>query len=391
MFSFVLKSTTLSSLLKGPINGLVKRCIKENACRFYVDDIGQLLELEKENELLSNAARAANIVKEYADNRSIKKLIDQIENGECSNVLVCPNSAFILDVGIDAAKKIQNRYGVICLPLPSRFSNIEEFENQLNVRLKRARPQFRSMFKREGNERVESVRSWPEFLGKRATFTNPSNAIVINDRYFFSDEMNRYCDGKSVNGCGIYNLKGLLKALLPIQKSGNDGAIFSVCVLCSTESLKNECKKKDKDKDYKKELPHFWDKLRASIEKSVLSNDYLSDRRKFALSVIMVDDAGIKSWTHNRAIYSNYYTLNVEHMLSVFNNPNEGGIMCTQNVYISKLFTYGLADDGDMPVLGHDFMLENLAKWLIDNSSKFERTYFGPEEDPNVNRLFWPV
>lgn len=388
MFSFVLRSSTLESLLRVP-DGLIRRIFMKNSCLFYVDNVSQLPEDEKDRELFVNAAKANNI-KGYADKKSIKELIDQIENGENSEVLVCPNSAFILDVSVDESNEIQNRYGVICLSLSLLFSNIKEFEKQLNVRLKRARPQFRSMLKREGNERVESVRSWPEFLGKRATFTNPSNAIVINDRYFFSDEMNRYCDGKSVNGCGIYNLKGLLKALLPIQKSGKDFAIFSVCVLCSTESLKTECKKKDKD--YKKELPHFWDKLRVSIE-SVLSNDYLSDRRKFALSVIMVDDVGIKSWTHNRAIYSNYYTLNVEHKLSVFNNPNanEGGIMSTQNVYISKLFTYGLADDGDMPVLGHDFMLKNLAKWLIDNSSKFERTYFGPKEDPNINRLFWPV
>lgn len=237
------------------------------------------------------------------------------------------------------------------------------------------------------------IKNWPALLSNSLSKV-PSNALLINDRYFFTDEMDNFCNKISIKGNGIYNLKGLLKSLLPSKESRKSGR-FDILIVFSAEAIK------ENDKSRRKEtVSIFFDKLKTQI-KEISDDPYLSDRCPYCINLIMTDNImtyndkkEFKDITHNRAIYSNYYMITADHALSAFSNSK--GCRCSQNVYISKLFTDALKPFPKdcktplhvAPLYGHDYYVAAFRiaiRKLIDNKN----VYPYPEEmQDEINRLF---
>lgn len=406
MFSLVLKTATLKQILENK-DTLVGRII-EKCKRIYVDDPNDDYFSKTEGDTCKgdlpkgmNWTIKDKYNKDKDNDKSVKDLIQKIESGDYHLVLELPNSAFILDISRDDSKKIQDLYGVICL---STQNGVKTLDEDIKRSLSTIYPHYKF---------ISHTENWDTFLKLPKPIT-PSNSLIINDRYIFSKEIKKICKGDEdeIASSGIDNLKYLLKSLLPLKESfcpDDTDTEFNVLII-SDIKIEDNKERDERVKSFIAQIGRLADGLR--------TNEDLEDRCKFSIDLILTD--GIKNEysftniTHNRAIYSNYYTITVDHALSAFNQA----YYYPQNVYISRLFSWGLRDKdyNDMPLKGHDYSIECLRKSIkkfietsgdnnpVENEDplypfvkvyscspgKVYHCHFGKgKPDPKINRLFW--
>lgn len=211
---------------------------------------------------------------EFLEDVGDNSYIHQIERMEMQSVSD-PFAIFILDVDEDTARKISEKYGVVCHALSVHPHSNPIFQEGIEKSI----------------EKKEPRNGWHELL--TGENTTPSNQMVIIDRYLFSDDSN----GITTQD-GLDNISEILKLALP-QKLGVD---FHVLIIFdATEMGKN---------------PMTFNQLSTKLNgiKNSIKRPY-----NIILEVASIsrDDFNYDE-THNRRILSNYYIIRLEHSVKAF-------------------------------------------------------------------------
>lgn len=221
-----------------------------------------------------------------------------------STFLTEPQGAFLLDVDKETAESIQREYGIICQSTGNLSScpiDIDEEKTPL----------------RKG----EDEKSWQDILCR--VKRTPSNALIIIDRYIFSN------DGVTDIHDGINNIKKILQGILPDQLSCD----YHVLILFDSE-------RSEEGYDLvsvAKELDSF-KRFELNRDYNIIIELYSITNRCYNYDI-----------THNRKILSNYFKIFADHLLKAF--LPSGNASCTQNIRIERAYSYGLHKDGEEPTI----------------------------------------
>ena len=241
--------------------------------------------------------------------------------------------AFIMDIDEKDANSIQTSYGVIC-------QSVNSLDGSVLTQIDPDHFELLSKDKGYGWSRVCEGLTNPRI---------PSNCIIINDRNIFANDK-----PKEGSTPGLDNLERILDSLLPLsfsERLTEDEALpYHVLVNCEFKTLSDE-------------YSSFATKIN-KIKRN-LHRPYLIDIEFIALK----RDNDFFEETHNRRIYSNYYTISCDHKLAAFSGSTS---RCSQSLDVLKLFSKIEKAKSDQPVKGHDSFLRKLnesVKYWMDISS----------------------
>lgn len=331
MFSLVLSLSTLKCLLTATngnryVWGLIAKKLGKYKGRIYVDDyyIGD------DYNILANLRK--NDILDTSKIDDIKAIVA----GEYSRVKEFPNCAFILDVDRQTADRIQHDYGVLVQALGS----LDSLDSALSV-LTKVEPDY--IFLPSGKY-VE----WSSVLSGLTNPMTPSRSIVIVDRYLFSDdrfEKNGPDNKPKTNG--VENVKAIIKALV----STNVKYVFNVLILYQASKNRTEDDECTRLKSIAEAL-------------NQIKKDKSFENMKGLLNIDIIGtwgSSGLDDYTHNRRIYSNYYTITADHKLCAF-----GMKPVPQNINVYKLFSKGMDGMSVIPLLEQMHTLNGISAWLRD-------------------------
>lgn len=241
-----------------------------------------------------------------------------------SKVLELVNPAYILDYEEEAARSIEEKYGVIFLPI----------KNTPRPVLARRGWDIDTMDK-------SKPKSWDYFLGSnRVCF----NSLVIVDRYFFSSQTGESFDDS------LFNLWAILNVFVPKKHMHR----FTVSIVFD-----------ETKSDYK------MSQLATKVNKVKKS---LVGRTPFTLELISINSDCYKyEDTHDRFIVSNYFVINATHKIKAFTENKKA--LCGQKLFFDYLFSKGI-EDGDIsstPEVSQDRILN--AVYNAIHTSKNEILY----------------
>lgn len=271
-----------------------------------------------------------------------------------------PECAFIMD-GIDqnTATLIQSRYGVICQPVNDLDSGI----------LTHIDPDH---FELLSNDRGYG---WKRICEGLTTPRIPSNCLIINDRNIFANDYP--AQDKTP---GLDNLEKILDSLLPLTfsegLSGDNVVPYHVLVNCELSTLH----------DGYNTFATRINKIKRQLNRPYpIVIEFIALKR----------DNDFFNETHNRRIYSNYFTISCDHKLAAFSGNTS---RCSQSLDVLKLFSKIEKVKSDQPVKGHDSfinkMRESVKYWM--DYSRIESYCFSQNGDSrpvihNIkNRLIAP-
>lgn len=216
-----------------------------------------------------------------------------------STVLEEPTSVFLLDIESERAKEIQEKYGVICLSK----ENAHNAGAMLIDDNKEYSPDAKQVF----YEGWTTVLSGIKYL--------PSNSLIINDRYLFSNK-------ESWKGNGISNVCQILQLLLPTKFAKREtGLSYNVLIVFDPGEL---CE------------GHTF----RSIALELISR--ITSMRKYTIKLeILGISKGMRMDSiyfrlHNRRIISNYYIIKAEQQISAFHGVKG---TCAQTITPQRFFT----------------------------------------------------
>lgn len=317
MFGIVSTISALEIVLKGD-DSTWKRII-ESTNRLYVHK-DKLIE----NEVLALLSQAGRIVFDERIKGFPSKELFEVYSG----------CAFISDsIDEKQASEIQNRYGVICQSITSLDTSI----------LTQIDPDH---FELLSDERGYG---WKRVCEGLTNPRIPSNCIIVNDRNIFANDK-----PKENKTPGLDNLERILDCLLPPSFSGDfagDTPLpYHVLVNCELGTLNGE-------------YNSF--ATRINKIKRTLNRPYSIEIEFIALN----RGNDFFDETHNRRIYSNYYTISCDHKLAAFSGNTS---RCSQSLDVLKLFSKIEKAKSDQPVKGHDSFLNKLntsVKYWMDYTS----------------------
>lgn len=277
---------------------------------------------------------------------SKQDIIQNVISGNKEAVMELPNSVFILDVPQTYADEIQNDYGVICLsscnPDPSILTLID--------------PYLKSPI--EGETDI----SWNDIFEGLVDPRIPSNSLVINDRNLFAnDKIEHRRDGSEEYQCdGLDNIKNILENALPRSFKGT----YHIFIICD-----KDCIKGSNNLSFER-ISNRLNKIKSGFVKEY-GYDITLEIAAVGRGNDMFGD------THNRRIFSNYYTVSADHKFCAFKGLRAS---CTQDIHIMKLFSSGISDRSDSPVKSHDYSMKVLKsciqEWKLQAGNKcFASTY----------------
>ena len=250
-------------------------------------------------------------------------LITEIK-ADNSKVLELVNPAYILDVKAEDAKAIEEKYGVIFLPIKDTPKPV----------LARRGWDIDTMDESKPN-------SWDYFLrGNRVSF----NSLVIVDRYFFSSQVGETIDDS------LFNLWAILNVFVPKKHMHK----FTVSIVFDeTKTELSMAQLASKVNGVKKSLP---------------------GRTPFTLELISINSDCYKyEETHDRFIVSNYFVINATHKIKAFTENKKA--LCGQKLFFDYLFSKGI-EDGDIsstPEVSQDRILNAVCDAI--HTSKNEILY----------------
>lgn len=211
------------------------------------------------------------------------------------NPVMCldnPSALFILDITPTEALGIQRNYGVMCLsgenPDVSPLIDINDYFSPI--------------------PKEKKFRGWDKILDNVEPL--PSNALLIKDRYLFTNRNTNYGDG-------LINTRKILRELLPTKFEGKQyhlTIVFDVTEMHETFDF-------------------------AKIASDL--NDMVHQVRKgynFMVEVFGINQScPLYHETHDRQIISNYYFVEATHQLAAF-TPDDFGVT-HQSITPWALFT----------------------------------------------------
>lgn len=206
------------------------------------------------------------------------------------NVLKNPSALYILDIPAADALAIQRMYGVMCLS-----SSAPDITPLIDINDEHTT-----------EKRVPTGRGWDSVLDSVEHL--PSNALILNDRYFFKT-------ANAVYGNGFENIRSILTELLPreLNTKYHIAVIFDRNEIDSLYNFKSIAKRiYDISLEFKKPYEIVTEVLGLSEGKDIYY--------KF----------------HNRRIVSNYFVVKMDYSLAAF-NKTEG--TSEQTIIPQVLFT----------------------------------------------------
>lgn len=216
-----------------------------------------------------------------------------------STVLKEPSSVFLLDIEPSVAKDIQNHYGVICLSKEDAY--------KAGLMLMDDNKEYSPDSKKKFYE------GWDTVLYDISQL--PSNSLIINDRYLFSNK-------EKWKGDGFKNLNQILQLLLPTsfaekktKLSYHVMIVFDPTELCEGHTFRSVAL----------ELVRMIENMR----------EYTIKLEVLGITKEMKKD-GIHFRMHNRRIISNYYIVKTEHQIAAFNDIVG---TCSQTITPQRFFT----------------------------------------------------
>lgn len=211
-----------------------------------------------------------------------------------------PQGAFLLDVDKETAESIQRQYGIICQSTSNLASCPLDLEEE-KIPLRKGK----------------KSKSWQEIFANVKEV--PSNALIIIDRYIFSN------DGVTDIQDGINNIKNIIKGIIPDHLSCDYHILILFDSFCSQEgyNLENLAEALDAFK-----------RIELNRDFNIIIELYSITNQCFNYDI-----------THNRKIISNYYKVFADHLFKAF--LPSGNASCTQNIRIERAYSFGLHKDGE--------------------------------------------
>lgn len=248
--------------------------------------------------------------------------------------------AFLLDTDPYMASHLQEQYGIIC-------QSVNDLDDRIMTCVDP--DHFELMFKDSGY-------NWGRVLSGLTEPRIPSNCLIINDRYLFAND--KFEDENSRTP-GLDNLESIIDALLP--KSFNDNPEgpeyfpYQILITYQVDYEKQKLSTEQLDDRYKKVASKV-NKLKKNINRNY----------KITFEVIGLDSNNdFFTETHNRRIYSNYFTICCDHKIAAFNFNTS---TCTQTIEILKLYSKLHKEKSDQPIKGHSSFLskyaESIKRWM---------------------------
>ena len=232
---------------------------------------------------------------DFAIDKTKSKYVDSIPSNP-KLVMQEPNSLFILNISKDEASNISSTYGVLCFSADSI-----DYYKLIDPNIE---------YSPYTKEYVAG--GWASILENVKNI--PSNALIIVDRYLFTNDTKTFYNG-------INNLFSILKLLLP-EKHDKEFK-YQVCVVFSA------CSEDKKGKALSfNELATLVNKKKKELARSYPINIEM---------ICISSDSRFYNDTHNRRIVSNYYIVRAEHQLGAFFGNNSS---CSQTLTPQRLFTY---------------------------------------------------
>lgn len=314
------------------ISALEKVLVKDPTWKTIVESSGRLFvhkDKPIENLILTLLSQAGKILIDEQIKEFPQKALFEKYSG----------CAFIMDsIDEKEASFIQTSYGVIC-------QSVDSLDSSVLTQIDPDHFELISKDKGYGWRRVCEGLTNPRI---------PSNCIIINDRNIFANDK-----PKENNTPGLDNLERILDSLLPLNFServeGDDALPYHVLVNCEFGTLNDE-------------YNSF--ATRINKIKRALNRPYPIDIEFIALK----RGNDFFDETHNRRIYSNYYTISCDHKLAAFSGNTS---RCSQSLDVLKLFSKIEKTKSDQPVKGHDSFLrklnESVKYWMeFSNINSYE-------------------
>lgn len=235
-----------------------------------------------------------------------------------------PECAFLFDtIENQTALSIQSQYGVIC-------QTIDNLDDSILTHID---PDHFEMTYNEGGYNWEKI--CEGLLNPRM----PSNCVIINDRNMFVND-----DTQEGFTPGLDNLHRILDCLLPksFSEELNAENAFPYHVLIGCEL---------------KQLKYSYNSFASKINgiKKRLQRPYPINIEFIAIT----SDNDFFRETHNRRIYSNYYTISCDHKLAAFAGTKS---RCSQSFDVLKLYSKYDKEKSAQPVIGHDYFIKKLSE-----------------------------
>lgn len=236
------------------------------------------------------------------------------------------------DITEDVAKKISQQYGILCLT----GGQISKLGKYLNAKSKYTTKSYskeeKEAYKNENQESLpkgkgtapdkSEKKGWSFFF---APFDNiPCNALVFIDRYLKNDK-----DCNNIKNIILENIAGRPKSI-PIH-------LLMICGENTVDAFEKIYKETMLPKlaEIKEGLP--------IIQKIARDNEC-----EFIFEFVFVDNTtkdSLYAHIHNRHIYSNYWSLDIENEINAFMYDNDNDKLTyatkTQKIEVNGLFCYG--------------------------------------------------
>lgn len=271
--------------------------------------------------------------KDYDINVEPEFLDDVGENAYLSLVIslepdtiINPQAIFLLDIDEVKARKISEKYGVICHAFKSSPESNPIFQESIEKNV----------------EKKEESRSWNELLLPDVIF--PSNSLVFVDRYMFSK------DSEGITGQdGIDNAYEVLDKILP-TKLGVDYHILFVFDASTLTTYSGDT----------------FEGISTQLHKLIkrLARPY-----NIIVETVSIDHNDLNyDETHNRRILSNYFIIRVDRSLKAFRKTHS---LYSQSLFLDWVASKGIVNSkrSDAPIKALDKYIKEI-KRAIDQLKK---------------------
>lgn len=235
-----------------------------------------------------------------------------------------PSSVFILDIDVNEAARMQQKFGVIVQSFQHLDDAILTDVSQKNI------------YTEEGDTNI----GWSDvFKGIRDI---PVNSIIINDRNLFTNDQVT----KDVNGnvmekhlSGVDNVASILNTILPRTLD----IPFHILIVCDKAGIENHLTIKN--------VIHYLNSL-----KKQLNRPYVIDMELLAVS----NQSSLYASTHNRRILTNYAFLTFDHKINAFDGRRS---RVSQMITVNKLFSHGSILEPSPFVKAHNRTIKDLHEY----------------------------
>lgn len=212
-----------------------------------------------------------------------------------------PSSVFILDISVEQAALLQQKFGVI-------VQSIEQLDDAILTTVSQ-----KTLYTEEGDIDI----GWDDVI--KGIRDLPINALIINDRNLFTnDQVVKDSDGSIKEKClsGVDNVGDILNAILPRTLDVD----FHILIICDKAGIERHLTVKN--------VITYLNGVKKKINRP-----YQINMELLAVS----SQSSFYTKTHNRKILTNYSYLTFEHKINAFDGRKS---KVSQMITANKLFSH---------------------------------------------------